>query len=234
MILSLTILALIFLGITGLCWSYGCLKFAAVLRERYRLRTGYTRKIFHLGIFLLVAVVHVYWGLLGVCLVGTMTSLIIAYALIRGEGHPLFEAISRPEDRPHRSYYVVVPYFATLAGGVMANVFFGPVALVGYLVAGLGDAAGEPVGTRWGKHRYAVRLYHSHASKSIEGSLAVLGGSLLALLIAVPQWRQNPELLLVLPLIAIGCMLIEALSPRGWDNTAMQLAPAFFVSILFH
>jgi len=26
--------------------------------------------------------------------------------------------------------------------------------MVGYLVGGLGDAAGEPVGTRWGKHRY--------------------------------------------------------------------------------
>ena len=230
----LTFLALTFLGVAGLCWAYASLRFAAVLRERYHLHAGYTRKIFHLCIFLSVALVHLYWGLLGVCVVGTMTSLIVAYALIRGEGHPLFEAISRPEDRPHRSYYVVVPYLATLVGGVMANIFFGPAALVGYLVAGLGDAAGEPVGTRWGKHRYAVRLYRSSASKSIEGSLAVLGGSLLALLIAVPQWHQDPALLMGLSAIAMGCMFIEALSPRGWDNTAMQLAPAFFVSILFH
>lgn len=162
-----------------------------------------------------------------------MTSLVIAYALFRGRRHPLYEAIAREGDQPHGSYYVIVPYFATLIGGITSNVLFGPVSLVGYLVAGIGDAAGEPIGNRWGRHRYRVsRRNGSIATKSIEGSVAVLAGSLIALLIATHQWRSDPQFLIALSLIALSCMVVEAISPRGWDNTPMQLVPSCLVFLL--
>src|SRR6185312_10165879 len=118
----------------------------------------------------------------------------------------LYEAIARDQDRPNRSYFIVIPYFATLIGGLASNVLFGPVAVVGYLVGGLGDAAGEPVGTRWGRCHYAIgRVVHA---KTLEGSLAVLAASLVALMIGVairPELHFNVVSLIALPVIALVC-----------------------------
>src|SRR5215510_1548000 len=181
-----SIWTLLFVGIIGLAWAYLCLHFAGYLRCRRNLPTGYTRKIFHLLIFTTVAGLQLRWGLVAVCVFGAMTTLVLAYALLRGVGHPLYEAIARESDRPHRTYYIVVPYLATLIGGIASNLFFGPLALVGYLVGGIGDAAGEPVGTRWGKHQYKFSWLGRRAgTKSLEGSAAILLASLLGLLVAV-------------------------------------------------
>jgi len=47
----------------------------------------------------------------------------------------------------------------------------GPLAMVGYLVGGLGDAAGEPAGVRWGRHRYRFSVGGRLVTKTFEGSL---------------------------------------------------------------
>ena len=44
----------------------------------------------------------------------------------------------------------------TAIGGVLCNLLFPRYAYIGYLVCGWGDAVGEPIGMRWGKHRYNV------------------------------------------------------------------------------
>ena len=72
--------------------------------------------------------------------------------MLCGPGNPRYEALAREQDA-YRTYYIVIPFFATMIGGIASNVFFGPIAAIGYLVGGLGDAAGEPVGTRWGRHQ---------------------------------------------------------------------------------
>ena len=107
--------------------------------------------------------------------------------------------------------------------------FFGPLAFVGYLVGGLGDAAGEPIGTRWGRHHVSV-------TKTFEGSIAVLTASGIALLIAIaitPELHFDLRSVIALPVIAVVCALVEVFSPRGWDNLPMQLVPTLLVAILF-
>jgi phytol kinase len=218
------------LGPAFLLWAYVCLAFAGYLRTVRRVRTGYTRKTFHLLTFLTASLLQVVVGLPLVCLFGGMTTLVLAYALVRGDGHPLYEAIARENDEPYRTYYIVVPYLATLFGGVAGNICFGPAALVGYLVGGLGDAAGEPVGTRWGRHRYVVpTLSRVKTTRSIEGSAGVFAASLVAILVGLlvsPGLHLTAYSALSIPAIALSCTLIEAVSPHGWDNATMQLAPA--------
>jgi phytol kinase len=227
---------LLFVGFVGLAWSYACLRFAGYLKCSRNLPTGYTRKFFHLLIFFTVAGLQLRWGVLAVCVFGAMTSVVLAYAVFRGAGHPLYEAIAREADRPHRTYYVVVPYFATLIGGIASNLLFGPLSLVGYLVGGIGDAAGEPVGTRWGKHQYKVSWLGRRAgTKSLEGSAAILVASLLGLLAAIvtnPQRHLSWQSVVAMIVIAVSCTLIEAASPRGWDNTPMQVVPTFLAFVL--
>ena len=144
-------------------------------------------------------------------------------------------ALARRQDGPNRTYYVVIPYFATLIGGMASNLFFGPLAVMGYLVGGLGDAAGEPVGVRWGKHPYTITSGGAKFTKTYEGSLAVLAASVIALSIGVaisPQLHFDLRSLIVLPVIAIICTLVEAFSPRGWDNVPMQFVPTVLAAIL--
>lgn len=72
-------------------------------------------------------------------------------------------------------------------------------------------------------------------TKTFEGSLAVLGASGVALLIGVavsPQVSFGLRSLVALPVIAIVCTLVEAFSPRGWDNVPMQIVPTVLAAIL--
>lgn len=227
---------ILLLSLPFLLWAYLCLWFAGWLKTKRGVRTGYTRKTFHILIFTSVTVLSFVGGLPIVCLFGGMTTLVIAYALIKGEGNPLYEAMAREKDAPYRTYYIVVPYFATLIGGIVSNMLVGPIAIVGYLVGGLGDAAGEPVGTRWGKHKYTPPTLSSFKStRSIEGSFGVFLVSILAMVIAVsiaPELHFTLKALAMIPVIGVASMLFEAVSPHGWDNATMQIAPSLMAFAL--
>jgi len=219
-------------ALLSLLWSYSCLRFAAYWKTRRRVRTAYTRKLYHALIFISAVFVQAFGGFWAVCVFGLMVSLVVGWAVVRGRGDRLYEALAREQDRPNRTYYIVVPYFATLIGGMTSNIFFGPLAMVGYLVGGLGDAAGEPAGVRWGRHRYALSAARG---KTFEGSLAVLAASVVALLISVaitPELQFDLGSLIAVPVIAIVCTLVEALSPRGWDNVPMQVVPTVLAAML--
>lgn len=223
-------------GPTALLWAAACLMFAGFLKTRRNWKTGYTRKVFHFLIFGTVVAIHWIWGTPGVCLFGGMTTLVIAYALLRGPGHFMYEAMAREKDAPWRTHYIVVPYLATLIGGVLSNIFFPNAVMFGYLVAGLGDAIAEPVGTRFGKHKYRVPAIRGVcAVRSLEGSSSVLIVSALALIACLtlsPQFVLSGRSLLIVMLIAVISTLVEAVSPHGWDNTTMQVVPALLGTIL--
>jgi len=222
--------------LAGLAWSYYSLQFAGYLRCSRGLPSGYTRKVFHLVIFTTAAGLQWKWGLAAVCLFGASTSVILANAVYCGAGYPPYEAIARESDWPHRTYYIVVPYFATLIGGVLSNYLFGSFAIIGYLVGGFGDAAGEPVGTKWGRHRYELSWFGKRSGKkSIEGSIGVLLASLFVLVVGTtlyPSLHFGWHYLAVIVGIALLSSVIEAASPRGWDNTPMQVVPAFMAFLL--
>ena len=223
-------------GPAALLWAAACLILAGDLKACWQWKTGYTRKVFHFLIFGTVVLVHWIWGAPGVCLFGGMTTLAIAYALLRGPGHFMYEAMAREKDAPNRTHYVVVPYFATLLGGLASNVFFPHTAVLGYLVAGLGDAIAEPVGTRFGKHQYRVpALRGLRTVRSLEGSASVLVVSALSLAACLglsPHFVVSGESLLVVMLIAAVATIAEAVSPHGWDNAVLQVVPAWMGSVL--
>lgn len=217
-----------------LLWGAFCLTFAGRLKRDRSWPTGYTRKVFHFLIFFSAAVLHWQWGLHMVCLFGTVTGVVIFYAILRGRGHLWYEALAREKDAPHRTYFIVVPFFATLIGGIAANLFFADAAIAGYLVAGVGDAVAEPVGVRFGRHIYRVPALRGRAiaTRSLEGSAAVWVTSLimLALLLAVtPAISLSARNFLIICGISLIASVAEAVSPHGWDNLTMQVLPAGLV-----
>ena len=138
-------------------------------------------------------------------------------------------------DAPHRTRFILIPMVTTAVGGLLANVLFGALfAPVGYMVCGWGDAVGEPVGTRWGKHRYKVpSLFGLAATRSLEGSTAVaIAGSLAAALALLVAGFSLP----VAVGTALACGLlgsaVEAISHHGMDNLTIQLAGAGVARLL--
>jgi phytol kinase len=198
-------------------------------------RTAYTRKIFHFVIFTAAAGVHLLWALGGVVVFGAVVSLAVLYAVLRGDGHPLYEALARPGDAPRRSLFILVPLVTTAAGGMAANLFFPAAAFIGYLVCGWGDAIAEPVGSRWGAHRYTVpSLAGVPATRSLEGSAAVFlvgsAAALAGLLLAGAALGGNGHLVGLALLTGAVAAGVEAVSHHGLDNFTVQVAAAGVVS----
>ena len=200
--------------------------FASWLKTRKNWRTAYTRKIFHFIIFTSASILQITNGLAAVIVFGTVTSLFVLYAVLKGDKSAFYLALARPSDAPRQKLFIIVPLITTALGGVLSNLFFGPFASIGYLVGGWGDAVGEPVGSRWGRHRYKVpSLAGVKATRSLEGSAAVfLVGSVVAtagfLALGVPLMQAI--------LFGLACglagMLVEAISSHGLDNLTIQVA----------
>jgi phytol kinase len=222
-------------GPVGLLMSYTYLALAGHLKSM-GWKTGYTRKVFHFLTFISVTVLQAIWGLPVVCLFGGMSSLVLLYVIIRGAGHPLYEAIAREKDEPHRTYFIVIPYLATLVGGITSNLLFGSYSVIGYLVAGMGDATGEPVGTRFGRHTYAVPSLKSVKSfRSYEGSAAVMLVSAIAIFVGasvLPSLNVSLRSVIEISLISVVCAILEAVSPPGWDNATLQIVPSLLAFCL--
>ena len=196
------------------------------------MRVAYTRKLFHFSIFTTAAVVHTYWGLPGAIVFGSVIASIVLLAVLLGEGNPLYEAMARETDRPHRTLFILIPLVTTAAGGLAAALIAGPYAAVGYLAAGWGDAVGEPVGSRWGRHPYRVpSLAGVPATRTWEGSSAVFlvatAGSTLALssIGGAPWWGGV--------LCGIVAAVVEGVSNHGLDNLTVQLVPSVVAAVAF-
>lgn len=208
--------------------------FVARLHARRGVRTAYTRKVFHFIIITVAAGVHLRWGLPGVVTYGVVVAAVVLAAVARGNGDPFYEALARPTDAPRRSLFIVVPLLTTALGGLLANLLFPGWAHVGYLAVAWGDAVGEPVGARWGRHRYRVpSLAGVPAIRSLEGSAAVAIVTTLASYIAVvlsgaPAVSAVPTSLI----IGVACAGVEAISHHGLDNLTLQLTAAGIAALL--
>lgn len=202
-------------------------RLAAWLHTRRGVRTPYTRKVFHFCIFSMAGITQMLWGLPGVTVYGTVVSFRVLHAAWRGDGDPFYEAIARPSDAPCRTLFVVVPLVTTALGGGLSNLLFAPFGYVGYLVCGWGDAVGEPVGTRFGRHRYrAPSLAGVPATRSLEGSAAVFLAGALAASLGLAAGGAGAAAVPVGIACGLAGMLVEAVSTHGLDNLTTQLAAA--------
>lgn len=209
----------------GLVWAAVLATAVGTVRRR-GVRVAYTRKLFHFGIFTGAAAVHTAWGLGATNAYGAAVAALVLGAVWRGRDSPLFDLLARERDRPREALFIVVPLATTALGGLLSALWTGPYASVAYLVAGWGDAAGEPAGARWGRHPYRVpSLAGVPAERTVEGSVAVFFASWAAA--AVALWRLAPAGAAVVwhaAAVALVATAVEAVSNHGLDNLTVQLA----------
>ncbi|HEX6914064.1 MAG TPA: hypothetical protein VF145_02405 [Chitinophagaceae bacterium] len=192
-------------------------------------RTPYTRKIFHFLVFTLAGLLHYYYGLKAATLLGMIISFLVLLAVIVGNRWWFYLAMARETDQPHEKKFILLPLLATIAGGIASNLLFPSTAYIGYFVGGWGDAVAEPVGTRWGRHRYTVpTLFGVPATRSIEGSVAVMAaGTIITAIILLYATSLTAGTCILYALICgLSSSLVEAASSHGLDNFTIQICAA--------
>lgn len=197
-------------------------------------RVPYTRKIFHFLIFSFAGILHFKVGLIHVMIFGSIVSGLVVIATIIGERNSFFRAMARLTDKPYEKKFILVPLISTAIGGLLSNLFFGHYALIGYLIAGWGDAIGEPVGSKWGKHKYKVLSFGGiKVTRSIEGSFAVALVSFIvcAIVLNLMSFPLGYSMFIAMICSILSC-IVEAISTHGIDNLTMQITASGTVYFL--
>ena len=136
------------------------------------------------------------------------------------------EGIARESDQPNDILYVILPILCTmiwLGGGW--KFFNRSIMFIGTMCVAVGDAIAEPVGVKFGKHKYDVySLTGKKSQRSIEGSLSVF------IMCAIIIFLSTNSLILALS-VGIFISLVEGLSPRGTDNLTVPIAASIALSI---
>jgi phytol kinase len=202
---------------------------AGWLKLKKGVKVNYTRKVFHILNFTYAAGAFLFGGTVAVLFFGGRGMGAMLLVMLLPDGNILLEGIAREQDIPHRRFYIIVPFAATAVAGLVDSALIPQFAVVGYLVSGWGDAAGEPVGTRWGRHRYKVKaLWGVACTRSVEGSMGVFAASWAAAFVGLQIARVAWLPAIPISLAAAGAAaLVEAVSSHGLDNLTVQMAAAF-------
>ncbi|AMK14925.1 diacylglycerol/polyprenol kinase family protein [Methanobrevibacter olleyae] len=204
----------IVLGIVGILNDYG-------------LADAYTRKMFHFlgfsafGFFTLFAPKS---ALITLILAGPLAILITCYG---GKNYSWFRGIKRNSDSPNETLYIILPLISSVIWLICSWPFFSrEIILISTFVVALADAIAEPIGAKFGNHKYKIKsLKGDKTYRSIEGSSSVLAVATIILFL----FTHN---LIISLLIGIVVSIVEAISPRGTDNLTIPVICAILLRIL--
>lgn len=203
-------------------------------------KVNYTRKINHFALFfipLFLRQIFPFYDsfdrfILGCAL--AIVQLIIYIEPIRAK-IPLiatmFLSFDRPEDRPHTlwwlftqilaGYLVLVPMVILFVTHGLSGIIYIPL-----LILIFGDGLAEPVGIRFGRHKYTTYAFFSRRKyvRSLEGSACVLLASVIVVLMHRQFFLWPMQFVVALIAVPVIMTLVEAFSPHTWDTPTLFLA----------
>lgn len=196
-------------------------------------RVNYTRKINHFALFLVPMFLDNLFEQ-NQTITTVMVSAVLSVSILAIYVRPIrsrlavidtmFASFDRPEDRPHTlswlstqvaTGWVVVLGLATW----MTQVGLEQLMMVPILVNGIGDGLAEPVGIRFGKHKYRAYALFSKQKyiRTFEGSACVLITALVVFLFQQSSFTPV-QFWIGLGLFPVLMTLAEAFSPHTWDT----------------
>jgi len=201
-------------------------------------KVNYTRKMNHFALFFLPMVLDkiIPYGksldLFILACILTICTLIIYIQPIRSRVPVvmrMFLSFDRPEDRPFTlkwlstqiiaGYVVIIPAIILFIQAGYDDLIFIPV-----LINGIGDGLAEPVGIRFGKHKYQTTALFTKRKyeRSLEGSSCVFIASLVIILLFRSSF-SNMEFIWALLVLPFAMTIAEAFSPHTWDTPFLFL-----------
>lgn len=222
-------------------WLIVCLAgfFLGKSAQSGRLKVNYTRKIFIFTVFFSSLFLRFLFPFRGTIYLTFFSGLLfLAFiALLSGPVRRrynflavIFSAIDRPEDRPHTLFWLFTQILFFYAAFILISNWlfsYGRPFLVSMTVFAthLGDGLAEPVGIRFGKHKYKTYAIFSRKKyiRTLEGSFCVFAAAAAAVLLLRAQLNIY-EFIVLLPVFPAVMVLTEAFSPHTWDNPLLYLA----------
>ncbi|MBN2178895.1 MAG: hypothetical protein JW743_05655 [Deltaproteobacteria bacterium] len=196
-------------------------------------RVNYTRKINHFALFFIPMYldrVFAYENSLGLFVLGScmvVVTLAIYVKPVRDRVPfiaTMFLSFDRPEDRPRTllwlstqittGFLVIIPMIILFAQRGLLDLVLIPI-----LINGIGDGLAEPVGVRFGKHKYEVYALFTDKKyvRSLEGSACVFIASILIVAFHFVYFTQ-PQFIVALIALPFLMTLAEAFAPHTWDT----------------
>ena len=210
-----------------------------LLVRHYGIKVNYTRKIVHFSLFfipVLLRSVVPYQDSIKHFIIGCVISVVSLVIYIRPirENIPIigtmFLSIDRPEDRPHTLWWLFTQVLAGYMIFIPAVIFFALNGLVGLiwiplLIICFGDGLAEPVGVRFGRHKYEAYalFFRKKYVRSLEGSACVFVVSIIVVAVFHSAFTQI-EFITALFVMPVLMTLVEAFSPHTWDTPTLMLA----------
>ncbi len=240
-LIDFIVMQFIKVGMNFAIW-YAC----GLLVLKRGVKTNYTRKIVHFSLLLLPFLMDMFRGpsngasnesgnnflLTAIGLFSGLLYLLLFIQPIRNRVKVLntaFLSVDRPEDRPHTiswltiqttaNFLVSLPFYAYLKTIQKMELLFIPM-----LINGIGDGLAEPIGIRFGKHKYKTYALFTKKKyeRSIEGSACVFITVLLTIIVF--SFSFSPiQFIIALITIPILMTLAEAIAPHSWDNPFLSL-----------
>lgn len=135
-----------------------------------------------------------------------------------------FLSIDRPEDRPHTLLWISTQTAANYIISILLSAYLITInrmelIFIPIIINGIGDGLAEPIGVRFGKHKYKTSALFTKKkyTRSIEGSTCVFITALITIILFGKSFSPN-QFTAALITIPILMTLTEAIAPHSWDN----------------
>ncbi len=217
------------------------------LVQRFGVLVNYTRKINHFALYCVPQLLDTLFAVTHSAFSGVVNGLatcamfVLFWTPVRSRvafAQTMFRSWDRPEDRPHTLKWLVSQFLVSLLVLIPMLFYFqhfgfAPLSLMVVLIAIVGDGLAEPVGVRYGRHKYAVPglFTRKRYTRSYAGSACVFVVSAAGVLLFHDAFT-SPQLVIAVLVIPVAMTIAEAVSPHTWDSPLLFFAGAFCVAAI--
>jgi phytol kinase len=215
---------------------------------KFNWKVNYTRKINHFFVFfspyllkLIFPFEECLYSQILIAMVG-LSTLVIYIKPIRENVNfvaTMFAAFDRPEDKPHTLKWLFTQYLVTYLVAVPLWLIFDRIGHteaipIIILINAVGDGLAEPIGIKFGKHKYKVKALFTTTSytRSIEGSACVFVVGVLAI-VAYHTSFSTLQFIIALLFVPTVATLAEAKSPHTWDSPFIFLFTGISLLLIY-
>jgi phytol kinase len=151
-----------------------------------------------------------------------------------------FAGIDRPEDRPYTLRWITtqtaVNFILAIPIAVYLNTINKPeLIFIIILINGIGDGLAEPVGIRFGKHKYQTYALFTNRKyeRTIEGSICVFMTSIVVVIL-FGKLLSPEQFVIALITFPIAMTFVEAKAPHTWDNPFLLAVGSILLFLILH